>query len=72
MQVTGEVKRIVADEAILDDEGKVVLERFKPIIYDEEQLRYLEVGASVSRAFKRGAETKASFARKLLCLLLYR
>lgn len=36
-QVTGEVKRILADESILNDRDKIVLEKLKPIIYDEEQ-----------------------------------
>ena len=57
-QVTGEVKRILADEGILDDKDKIVLEKLKPIIYDEEQVRYLEIGKKVSDAFKPGAEMK--------------
>ena len=58
MQVTGEVKRIVADESILNDRGKVELEKLKPLIYDEEQVRYLSVGEKVSDAFRPGAELK--------------
>lgn len=58
MQVTGEVKRIVADESILNDKGKVELEKLKPIIYDEEQVRYLSVGEKVADAFKTGAALK--------------
>ncbi|MBP3866847.1 MAG: flavin reductase family protein [Eggerthellaceae bacterium] len=57
-QVTGEVKRIVADESILDDRGKVLLEELRPIIYDEEQLRYLSLGEKVADAFRTGAELK--------------
>ena len=57
-QVTGEVKRIIADESILNDRGKVELEKLKPLIYDEEQFRYLSVGDKVSDAFKPGAELK--------------
>ena len=57
-QVTGEVKRILADESILDDKDKVVLEKLRPIIYDEEQVRYLEVGGKVADAFKTGMELK--------------
>ena len=60
-QVTGEVKRIVADESILDDRGKVILERLRPIIYDEEQLRYLSLGEKVADAFRTGAELKRRF-----------
>ena len=54
----GEVKRILADESILDDKDKVVLEKLRPIIYDEEQVRYLEVGGKVADAFKTGMELK--------------
>ena len=57
-QVTGEVKRIVADESILDNKGKVELKKLQPIIYDEEQLRYLSVGGKVADAFRTGAELK--------------
>lgn len=58
MQVTGEVKRILADESILNEKGRIVLEKLKPIIYDEEQVRYLAVGEMVSDAFKPGTEIK--------------
>lgn len=60
MQVTGEVKRIIADESILSDEDKVVLERLQPLIYDEEQVRYLGIGEKIADAFKLGAEMKRS------------
>ena len=58
MQVTGEVKRILADESILNEKGRIVLEKLKPIIYDEEQVRYLAVGEMVTDAFKPGTEIK--------------
>ena len=58
MQVTGEVKRIIADESILNEKGKVELGKLRPIIYDEEQLRYLSVGEKVADAFRPGAELK--------------
>ena len=57
-QVTGEVKRIQADESILNDKDKIVLEKLRPIIYDEEQVRYLEIGQKASDAFKTGTEMK--------------
>ena len=63
MQVTGEVKRILADESILNEKGRIVLEKLKPIIYDEEQMRYLNVGEVISDAFKPGAEMKKTFRR---------
>lgn len=63
MQVTGEVKRILADESILNEKGRIVLEKLKPIIYDEEQMRYLNVGEVISDAFKPGAEMKKTLRR---------
>ncbi|MBR3723584.1 MAG: flavin reductase family protein [Selenomonadaceae bacterium] len=64
VQITGEVKKIVADESILNEQDRVVLEKLKPLIYDEEQFRYLEVGDAVSEAFKPGAAMKKSFTDK--------
>lgn len=58
MQVTGEVKRIIADESILNERGRVVLEKLQPIIYDEEARRYLSVGEKVADAFRSGIELK--------------
>lgn len=63
MQVTGEVKRILADESILNEKGRIVLEKLKPIIYDEEQMRYLNVGEVISDAFKPRAEMKKTLRR---------
>ena len=62
-QVTGEVKRIVADEEVLDERGKIVLEKVQPIVYDEEQFRYLSIGEKVSDAFKPGAAMRKEFAQ---------
>ncbi len=57
-QVTGEVKRIIADENILNEKNKIDLGKLKPIIYDEEQFRYLSVGEKIADAFRPGAEMK--------------
>lgn len=61
MQITGEVKNIIADENILDERGKVMLEKLQPIIYDEEQVRYLSIGEKVSDAFRPGMRMKQGF-----------
>ena len=63
-QVTGEVKRILADESVLNDKDKVELEKLQPIIYDEEQFRYLSVGEKVADAFRPGAELKRLLSGK--------
>lgn len=56
IQITGEVKNILADEYILNDKDKIILERLRPIIYDEEQQRYLCLGSPIADAFRSGAE----------------
>lgn len=62
-QVTGEVKRIVADDSILNEKGRVVLEKLRPIIYDEEQMRYLSIGDKAADAFRTGAELKKALEK---------
>ena len=54
MQVTGEVKRILAEETILDEKDRVILEKLRPIIYDEEGRVYRTVGDKIADAFRTG------------------
>lgn len=61
MQITGEVKRILADESILNERGRIDLDKLSPIIYDEEQGRYLSLGSKIADAFRTGIE----FRKKL-------
>lgn len=63
-QITGEVKKILADESILNEQDKVVLEKLQPLIYDEEQFRYLGIGEELSKAFKPGAAMKKYLVSK--------
>lgn len=58
MQVTGEVKRILAEESILTDKGRIDIRKLNPIIYDEEQVQYLAVGEKKADAFRIGMELK--------------
>ena len=60
IQVTGEVKRIIADESVLNEKGRIELEKLQPIIYDEEEGIYLGVGAQVADAFRTGIAFKKS------------
>ena len=64
MQVTGEVKRILADETILNDKGRIILEKLRPIIYDEEQVRYLTLGDKIADAFKTGVAFRQALEDK--------
>jgi flavin reductase (DIM6/NTAB) family NADH-FMN oxidoreductase RutF len=57
-QLTGEVKNILADESILNENGKIVLDKLKPIIYNEEEVEYMSVGEKLADAFKTGLQFK--------------
>ena len=63
MQITGEITNIQANEDILDDAGRVVLEKLKPLIYDEEGFSYHSLGEPMSPSFKPGVELKKSLAQ---------
>ena len=58
MQITGEVRKILAEESILNENGRVLLDRLDPLIYDEEQGQYLRLGGKVSDTFRPGMEWK--------------
>ena len=64
MQITGEVKRILADESILNEEGKILLSKLSPLIYDEEQLAYRTLGEKTEDAFKPGMEIRKSLGQR--------
>lgn len=64
MQVTGEVKRIVADESILNEKGRVVLEKLQPIIYNEEEGAYHSINGKIADAFRTGIEFKKSLEKQ--------
>ena len=63
-QLTGAVKNIQADQSILNDQGKILLDKLQPIIYDEEQLSYLRIGKKISDAFKPGIRLKNIFSNR--------
>jgi hypothetical protein len=52
----------LVDESILNEKGRIVLEKLKPIIYDEEQGRYLSVGEPIAEAFRTGIALKKSMS----------
>ena len=58
MQLTGEVKNILVDESILNDNDKIMINKLKPIIYNEEEVSYMSVGEKVADAFKTGMQFK--------------
>ena len=60
MQITGEVKNILADDSIVNEKGKILLNKLQPLIYDEEAFAYFGIGEKIADAFKTGAEVKKS------------
>ena len=57
------IKNILADEDILDEKGRVILEKLKPLMYDEEGFSYRTLGESFTDSFKNGYEFKKSIGR---------
>lgn len=56
--VVGEIVNISVDEEILDEKGKIDLQKFKPISYDPSNHTYVTLGETVGRAFSDGFKLK--------------
>lgn len=56
--IIGEIVNISADERILDDNGEISLEKFKPISYEPVHHSYVELGKIVGKAFSDGNKLK--------------
>ena len=54
--VVGEIVGVLADEKILDSNGKVVPERLNAFIYDTFQHGYYKIGEKVGEAFSIGRD----------------
>lgn len=54
----GEVVNVVAEEGILDENGKVDLTKFKPLCYDCDTHGYYTLGEKVGQAFCDGLKLK--------------
>ena len=57
-QITGEIVNILADEDVLDDNGRISMELVNPIVYDDVLYDYFEIGKKKSDAFKPGLKLK--------------
>jgi flavin reductase (DIM6/NTAB) family NADH-FMN oxidoreductase RutF len=57
-QITGEIVNVQADEDVLDDKNRIVLERLNPIAYDDITHSYFEMGDKIADAFKVGLKFK--------------
>ena len=57
-RLVGEIVNISADESILDDKGRISLEKFFPITYDPVGHTYRTLGDVVGKAFSDGKNLK--------------
>ena len=53
-RIVGRVVNVLADEAILDEEGRVDFSRMRPVVYDSARRVYRVVGAPVADAWSVG------------------
>ena len=53
-RLVGEIVNVCADEGILDDNGKIDLNKFSPITYDPVHHTYRKIGEVVGKAFSDG------------------
>ncbi len=53
-QITGEIVNIQADESVLDERNKVVLDLLNPLAYDDISHSYFRMGGKISDGFKLG------------------
>lgn len=56
MHVVGEVVNVLADDTVLDGQGKVDLDKLQPISYDSTSHSYRMLGKIVGEAFKDGTK----------------
>lgn len=57
-RVVGEVVNILAEESILDAEGRVDLDRLQPLVFDSSFHAYRTLGKVTGEAFKIGGQLK--------------
>lgn len=57
-RLVGEIVNVCADERILDDNGKIDLNKFSPITYDPVYHTYRKIGDVVGKAFSDGNKLK--------------
>lgn len=57
-RLVGEIINVCADERILDENGKIDLNKFSPITYDPTKHAYCKIGDNVGEAFNIGMNLK--------------
>lgn len=54
----GEIINVSADEKVLDEKGKIDVEKLEPITYDAVHHTYIQLGKQVGKAFQEGLKLK--------------
>ena len=57
-RLVGRIVNVSADESVLNEDGKVDVEKLRPITYDPMNHHYLVLGEKVGNAFKDGLKLK--------------
>ena len=57
-RLVGEIVNVSVDERVLDEEGKVDVEKAAPITFDSFNNAYIKLGEKVGNAFHDGASLK--------------
>ena len=57
-RLVGRIVNVCADTAILEENGKVNVQKLRPITYDPVNHHYLVLGETVGRAFQDGLALK--------------
>ena len=57
-RLVGEIVNVCADERILDENGKIDLNKFSPITYDPVHHTYRKIGDVVGKAFSDGLDLR--------------
>lgn len=56
--VIGEIVNVNASESILDEDGKIDVQKLRPISFDPVRNEYLALGQKIGNAFKDGSKLK--------------
>lgn len=57
-QIIAEIVNIQAEENLINDNGRINLKKLNPIVYDDVEYNYYEVGEKIADAFKVGKKFK--------------
>lgn len=56
--IVANIINVLVDESVLDNDGKIDFDKFKPLIYEPSRHNYYAYGEKVGNAFKEGLKIK--------------